>query len=111
MLLPLWARGKSNKIELMGVWSFRAQRVGFADRHWWVVVVVEMRRMELGPLSAWQSSRAKLLLSTADGEPMSGLQCVLGGPRPTKNTAREVTAMIYYAIRNTVCLHMITVLV
>lgn len=59
MLLPLWARGKSNKIELMGVWSFRAQRVGFADRHWWVVVVVvEMRRMELDPLSAWQSSRA-----------------------------------------------------
>lgn len=57
----------------MGVWSFRAQRVGFADRHWWVVVV-EMRRMELDPLSAWQSSRAKLWLSTADGEPMLGLE-------------------------------------
>lgn len=44
MLLPLWARGKSNKIELMGVWSFRALSVGFADRHWWaatMVVVVE----------------------------------------------------------------------
>lgn len=55
LLLPLWARGKSNKIELMGVWSFRGQRVGFAGRHWWVVV--EMRRMELDPLSAWQSTQ------------------------------------------------------
>lgn len=68
MLLPLWATGKSNKIELMGVWSFRGQRVGFAGRHWWVVVV-EMRTMELDPLSAWQSNRTKLLHSTADGEP------------------------------------------
>lgn len=32
VLLPLWARGKSNKIELMGVWSFRGQSVGFAGR-------------------------------------------------------------------------------
>lgn len=60
MLLPLWATGKSNKIELMGVWSFRGQRVGFAGRRWWVVVMVEMRRMELDPLSAWQSSETKL---------------------------------------------------
>lgn len=82
MLLPLWARGKSNKIELMGVWSFRGQSVGFAGRHWWVVVVVEMRRMELDPLSSWQSSRAQLLLSTADGEPMSGLKREFGGLRP-----------------------------
>ena len=29
LLLPFWVRGKSNKIELMGVWSFRGQRVGF----------------------------------------------------------------------------------
>lgn len=50
MLLPLWATGKSNKIELMGVWGFRGQRVSFAGRHWWVVVVVEIR-LELDPLS------------------------------------------------------------
>ena len=79
VLLPLWARGKSNKIDLMGVWSLRRPRVGFAGRHWWVVVVVEMGRMELDPLSSWQSSRAQLLLSSADGEPMLGLDCELGG--------------------------------
>lgn len=110
MLLPLWARGKSNKIELMGAWSFGAQRVGSVGRHGRVVVVVETRTMELDPLSAWQSSRAKLLLSTAEGEPMSSLECELGGLGPLKNTARNVTAMIYHAIRNIVFLNMITVL-
>lgn len=68
-----------------------------------------MRRMELDPLSAWQSSRAKVLLSTADGEPMSGSECELGGLDPQKNTARKITTMIYSAIRNSVCLYMITV--
>ena len=57
-LLPFWASGKSNKIELMGVWSFR-DRVGFAGRHWWVMmVVVVVVRMEQDPLSVWQSNRA-----------------------------------------------------
>lgn len=36
----------------MGVWSFRALCVGFADRHWWaaavVVVVVEIGDEEDG---------------------------------------------------------------
>lgn len=37
--------------------------------------------MEQDPWSAWRSSRAKLLLSAADGEPGSGLECKVGGPR------------------------------
>lgn len=37
--------------------------------------------MEQDPRSAWRSSRAKLLLSAADGEPESGLECKVGGPR------------------------------
>lgn len=87
---------ESNKIELMGVWSFRGQRVGFAGRHWWVV---EMGRMELDPLSSWQSNRVKLLLSSADVEPMSGLEFLVGGRRPTKRTARKVTGIIYYIMQ------------
>lgn len=43
-----------------------------------------MRRMEQDPLSVWQSSRANLLLSTADGEPMSGLESELEGRGPHK---------------------------
>lgn len=70
MLLPLWARGKSNKIALMGVWRFGAHRVGFADRHWWALVEMWM---ELDPPSAaWQRHQSgTLMLSTADVERMS----------------------------------------
>lgn len=45
-----------------------------------VVVVV---RMEQDPLSVWQSNRAKVLVSAAAGEPLSGSECELGGPRHT----------------------------
>lgn len=39
VLLPFWARGKSNKTELMGLWSLRGQKVDFAGRHWWVMLM------------------------------------------------------------------------
>lgn len=66
--------------------------------------------MEQDPWSAWRSSRAKLLLSAADGEPGSGLECKVGGAEAYIKYSRKVTALIYYAIRNAVCLLTITVL-
>lgn len=71
VLPPLWARGKSNKMELMGVWSFRAQREGFAHMHWWVRGDGDGKDgFKTTECLAKQKRKTPGL--TADGETMSG---------------------------------------
>lgn len=64
-----------------------------------------MRKMELDPLSDCQSSRGKALLSAADWEPMSGLECKLGGLDPQKCCQENDTYDILSNYKHCVLIH------